>query len=364
MATRKRPATLQEVARNAGVSVSTASRVLNSADFAKKGTRESVIKAAMRIGYKRLRHRDPIDPVLGAVDRQQDEAALKNIVLFAPKHLLDNLGSPDWIFRDIVPTLYRTSRENGFQLVLSSYGNDDQWDALKSATENVGGIIWMPYAESRQREDLLSYVARFAPVVVVNDDSYWPPRTCVVVNNRAVLFKAVEHLVELGHRRIAYFDADDGDVDTHCRERLEAYHQAVVHFGLDTNPALCVLERFGMTEHPQAVARAMDRLDAIAPLPTATIAPLGYAIQFLKETRLRSISVPGDMSIMAIDNAHAAELVDPPLTVIDCGYHKCAEAAVKLIMEQIQAPEPVIKTVLLDPTLVVRGSTAPPRNAN
>ncbi len=364
MADKRKSATLQEVAASAGVSVSTASRVLNSSDFAKAETRDAVIKAAMRVGYTRLRHRESLDPALAPIARQRDDAALKNIVLFAPRTLLDQLQSQDWIFRDIVPTLYRVARDSGFQLILSSYGDEDQWNALKSATESVGGIIWMTDTDHRDDEEMLPYVSRLAPVVVINDDSCWPPRTCVLVNNRAVIFKAVEHLVELGHRRIGYFDANDADVDTHCRERLEAYHHAVAHFNLDTDPGVCVLERFGKDEHPQAVVRAMDRMSASASLPTAVIAPLGYAIQFLKETRFRGIAVPKDMSIMAIDDAHAAKLVDPALSVIDCGYNACAETAVKLIIEQIESPKPALKTVLLDPTLIVRDSTAPPRSGD
>jgi DNA-binding LacI/PurR family transcriptional regulator len=362
MVEKRKSATLQEVALDAGVSVSTVSRVLNSADFAKAETRDAVIKAAVRTGYTRLRRPGVMDPTLVAAGYQRDDSALKSLVLLAPQTTFDSLKSQDWIFRDIVPTLYQAARDNGYQLVLSSYSEDDQWTAIKAASENVAGIIWMADHGHARWMALLSHIAKLAPVVVVNNDTTWPPRTCVVVNNRAVVFKAVEHLVELGHHRIGYFDADDAD-DTHCRERLDAYHQAVVHFGLDADPSVCVLEEFGVNEHPPAVARAMDRLSATASVPTAIIAPLGYAIQFLKETRMRKVRVPRDMSVMAIDDAHAAELVDPALTVIDCGYRACAEAAVKLIIEQTESSKPAIKTVLLDPTLIVRDSTAPPRSA-
>lgn len=361
MVEKRKSATLQEVALDAGVSVSTVSRVLNSADFAKAETRDAVIKAAVRTGYTRLRRPGVMDPTLVAAGYQRDDSALKSLVLLAPREMFDTLKSQDWIFRDIVPTLYQAARDNGYQLTLSSYSEDDQWTAIKAASENPGGIIWMADHEHARWTALLTHIAKLAPVVVFNNDTVWPPRTCVMVNNRAVVFKAVEHLVELGHHRIGYFDADD--TDANCRERLDAYRHAVTHFGLDTDPGVCVLERFGIDEHPQAVARAMDRLSATASMPTAMISPLGYAIQFLKETRMRGVRVPRDMSVMAIDDAHAAELVDPALTVIDCGYRACAEAAVKLITEQVESPKPAIKTVLLDPTLIVRDSTAPPRSA-
>jgi LacI family transcriptional regulator len=363
MAAAKKSITLLEVADCAGVSVSTVSRVLNGLDVATKETRDAVIKAAIRMGYTRPRRSGSTNTIQPVIDQSNDAGPLANLLLLAPREMLWYLKSPDWIFRDMVPSLYRAAYDNGFQLVLASYSEDDQWNAIKAASDNVGGIIWMPGVIDNRNADLLSHVAKLAPVVVINDDSSWPPRTCVMANNRTVLFTAVEHLVELGHRRIAYFDADQAHINVHCRERLAAYRQAVTHFGIADDPGLCVLEQFGNGQHPQAVAKAMDRLQSGTAGATAIVAPLMYAIQFLKETRKRSIHVPTDMSVVAVDNAQAAELVDPPLTVIDCGFRQCAALAVQLIIEQHRLQQDIVQTVLLEPSLIVRGSTAAPPGA-
>ncbi len=360
MMNKRKSTTLQNVAEIAGVSVSTASRVLNSTDFAKKETRESVINAALRTGYVHVRRSDRMNPAFAASGYQHDDSALKNLLLLAPQSLYGSLGSQDWIFRDIIPTIYQAASDNGFRLSLSSYNENDQNSVVKIATENIDGIIWMADNQRNKWVDLLGYFAKLAPIVVINSDSIWPPRTCVMSNNRLVLFKGIEHLVELGHRRIGYFDTDDSEINVHCRERLDAYRQAVAHFQLDDNPGLCVLPKFGVNEHPRAVAKAMDHFQAMPSKPTAIISPLTYAIQFLKVTYERSIHVPNDFSIVAIDDAHAAELLNPPLTVVDCGFSECATLAVELIIEQAESSGQNTKTVLLEPTLIVRGSTAAP----
>lgn len=357
MAARATP-TMQKVADTAGVSVSTVSRIFNSPDFAKQETRETVIAAAQKVGYRVARRREGLLDGESTEKPGRSRVGAKQIILLAPEQVFGGVNSPDWIFRDVVPTLQRVAREKAFQLILYSYGAQDdlQFDLSSIAKDKVFGVLWLANGQSA---DLLSRVAKSAPVVVINDDAFWPPRASVMSNNRVVLFKAVEHLSELGHRRIAYFDADESpNVSVHSRERLAEYHEAIAHFKLDVDPGLVVLERFGMNEHPQAVARAMDRLTGAKSQPTALIAPLGYSIQFLKETRKRGIRVPEDLSVLAIDNAPVASLVEPSLTVIDCGFASCAEMAVDLLLEQVDPARRSAKTVLLEPRLLPRNSTA------
>lgn len=353
-------ATLQEVAASTGFSVSTVSRVLNSSDFASRDTRKSVIKAAKNLGYIQPRRRRVSHPLSLLEGSPGSLGTCDHLVLLAPEPILDSLRSADWIYRDVVPTLLRVARRIGFQLIVSSYGQDDQWKAAAMAARHIVGVLWLAH----DREDLLARISQAVPVVVLDDNSAWLEQTSVMSNSRMVLFKAVKHLRELGHRRIGYFDVDErpNPVTVHCRERLAAYHEAIGHYGLDTDPALCLLEHFGMEEHPQAVARAMDRMAALPSPPTALIAPLGYSIQFLKETRQRGVRVPDDLSIVAIDNAPAAEWVDPALTVVDCVFGRCAEVAVELLLEEKKTPRKCAKTILVEPELIVRKSTAPPRS--
>jgi LacI family transcriptional regulator len=351
---------MQKVADTAGVSVSTVSRIFNSPDFAKQETRESVIAAAQKVGYRVARRRDVLMSGDSSEKSGRARVGARQIILLAPEQVFGGVNSPDWIFRDVVPTLQRVARDKGFQLILYSYGaqDDPQFDLSSIAKDRVFGVLWLA---NGQYGELLSRIARSAPIVVINDDAFWPPRASVMSNNRAVAFKAVEYLSEQGHRRIAYFDADESpNVSVHSRERLSEYHEAMTYFKLEFDPELVVQERFGMNEHPQAVARAMDRLIGAKSKPTALIAPLGYAIQFLKETRKRGIRVPDDLSVLAIDDAPVASLVEPSLTVIDCGFAGCAEMAVELLMEQADPARRSAKTVLLEPRLITRNSTAAP----
>jgi DNA-binding LacI/PurR family transcriptional regulator len=349
-------ATMQKVAHVTGFSVSTVSRVLNSHDFASDDTRDRVMKAAKNLGYVRLRRRGVSQPLTSLGKNHENMSGSDNIVLLAPETVLGSLESPDWIYRDVVPVLQRTAKENNFHLILSSYGPDDQWKPSEIAARNISGVLWMAH----DREDLLARISKIVPAVVINDNTLWPPQTSVMCSNRMVLLKAIEHLHKLGHRRVGYFDVYEPPEKTsiHCRERLAAYREAIRRFDMDTDPELCILGKFGCNEHPEAVAKAMDRMIAMKSMPTAMVAPLRYSIEFLKETRQRSINVPEDMSIVALDNAPAAEWVDPSLTVIDCAFGRCAEVAVELLLEEKNTHRKYARTILMEPELIVRKSTA------
>lgn len=347
---RARATTMQKIAHAAGVSVSTVSRVLNSPGFATKQTRDSVLNAASKMGYLGLKQR-----IIAASDLRE-EGQLNSILLLAPDRVVsDQHGRKlsEWIYHDVVPTLQRVAKEKGFRLVLSS---DMQWEETRGL-EQVCGVVWVSHAQ----EDLLRRIAGVVPVVVLNDDSFWPPRTSVMADDRTAIYAALDHLHGLGHRSIAYFDVDESPQpqNIHTRNRVAAFHEAIGFFNLNFDPAMCVLEKFGVNEHPQAVARAMDRMTSMKTPPTALVTGLGYAIQFLKETRHRGIKVPDHLSIVAMDDAPAAELVDPALTTIDFLFGRCAELAIELLLEQkTQQKGFGNRKLLLEPKLVVRSSTA------
>jgi len=350
--------TMQKVADSVGVSVSTVSRILNSSTFAKKKTRESVLAAVTNLGYQGRPRGLALKMDEAAVTRGKP-LAHKQIMLFAPEQKFGGVDSPDWIFRDVVPTLHRVLREKGLHLLLASYHEDDAPDLSNLNAEQSCGVLWMADGHG-QNQALLARIVSCAPVVVINDDSIWPPKACVIGNNRMVMFKAVEHLAGLGHRRIGYFDAlpTAGKLSVHTRERIAELRQAIESFGLESNSDWIIMERFGINGHPQAVAKAMDHLTAMKSPPTALIAPLCYALQFLKEMRERNRCVPEDMSLLAIDNAAVAEMVEPALTVIDCNFRGCAETAVELLLEQTDPQKRSAKTVLVEPKLIVRRSTS------
>lgn len=345
---------MQGVADAVGLSVATVSRVLSNADFVRDDTRDRVIEAAARLGYSQSRRSKAHHPGYLKNENHLQDTDLKHILLLSPERVLRSMEvRENWIYYNVVPTLHRLAREKGFHLTLSSYARGDQWNPAALEGKHVDGVLWM----GQEEPELLSEISKTVPVVVLNDDSAWPPQTCVVANNRAVIFKAVEHLVNLGHRRIGFFSVE-GTNDSHTRERLNAYQEAVNHFNLA--PDMILYEQFGHNEHPEAIARATDRMLALKTRPTAMIFPLRYSIQFLKELHQRRLAVPEEMSLVAIDNAAAAEMIEPPLTAVDCLFGYCAEVAVELLMDETKRIQNHRQILLQEPELIVRKSTAPP----
>lgn len=346
--TKKKTPTIKTVAETAGVSPSTVSRIFNDVDFATPEIRNRVLATAKRLGYSRLRRRARHASTFTPTD------TLGDIILLANEEVLKGTAS-DWIYRDITPTLHHLSAKYNYHLIFSAIKGDVSENVKTFSGRNIGGFLLMAHG----RTDLLTELSKIAPVVVIHDNTSWPPTSCVVINNRMTLFKAVEHLRQLGHRRIGYFTHQFDDNDVFSRERCSAYHEAMNYFHLESDPGICFLEPFGVDGHSQAVANVMDRLAAMDNKPTAIITFLRYGISFLNEARKRSVSVPGDLSIIAIDSAPVAEWMDPPLTVVDCEFGRCAKTAIELLVEMKRTSGKHTKTVLIEPTLIARGSTGP-----
>lgn len=353
----KKAATMQQVADTVGVSVSTVSRVFNEAGFAQDKTRERVIETASRLGYSPLRHSKKQQSIQFLSNTHTHDKDMYNIIFMVSDSQLRRLESQDWIYRDIVPTLHGLARKREFHLIISSYGENDWWNPTVMAAKQIKGVLWMAH----DREDLLVSISKTVPVVIVNDNSFWPPQTNVMCDNYLVLLKAARHLMGLGHQRIGFFDADESpNIALLSKQRLKAYHEVVDHLGLDANPALCLRERFGKEEHPQAVAKAMKHIMSMEKRPTALITQLTYAIQFLKEAIKCSIRIPDDLSIVAIDNASEAEVVYPALTAVDCMLGTCAKMAAELLLEKDKISQDYSQSILIEPKLIVRESTSKP----
>ncbi len=355
---KKKTITMQEVAEEVGVSVATVSRVFNDAEFASEHTRDRIAEAVDKLGYSRTPRRRTSSSArpLGQNQSGSGWNTEHNVILMAGEELLNDLDSPGWLYRDIVPALQRIGQKNGVRVVFSLCSTKDGEMPFEAGNEqHLDGVLWMGHGQ----HDLLRKISEKVPVVVINDDSFfWPPQASVLCNNKMVLFQAVEHLVELGHKQIAYFAQQfvPNSFSTHLLQRQEAFKEAMLHFGL--NPALCILPKFGINEHNQAVAETLDSMDDMESRPTALITELLYATQFIKEARQRSMSIPKDLSIVAIDNAAVAEMIDPPLTAVDCRLGRCAEVAFELLLQNKNAHQRCARTILLEPKLIVRNSTS------
>jgi len=188
----------------------------------------------------------------------------------------------------------------------------------------------------------------------------------VSVDNRRAGYLAARHLIELGHRRIGYIS---GAMPTMSRrDRLDGYRLALAEAGIEADAELIAAGAGAIghddthaAEHGRAAAKSLLEL---ADPPTALVALNDMrAVGACAAVRDRGGTVPGDISVSGIDDISLASLLYPGLTTVHQPIEKLSEAAVDILVNRLSSdPSRPPQHLVLQPHLVVRGSTAPPRS--
>jgi LacI family transcriptional regulator len=168
---------------------------------------------------------------------------------------------------------------------------------------------------------------------------------------------AAQHLIDLGHRRIAFVG---GPANTACSQaRLHGYRAALENNGLPFDPALVSQGGFN---HENGYQRA-ERLLSMPKPPTAVFAacdPIAFGV--MEMARLRGLSVPDDLSVVGFDDTYVSSWSCPPLTTVHQPLQEMGRAAVRVLLTLTDGSAPDTHHVELATHLVVRSSTAAPRS--
>ena len=329
---RRRP-TMADVANHVGVSRALVSIVFRGVDGASDATRERVLAAAAELGYRP-------DSLAQGLRRHRS----RNLgVLFS-------LRRPFEV--ELVEHMYPVARQLGYDLLLGAFtpgrGQDVVVDELLRY-RCAGLVVVGPELHAHHLEPLVEEVA----VVEVGRGVTRGP-VDVIRNDDAVgTRQAVEHLVELGHRAIAYVD---GGPNPGADDRRDGYRTAMTDHGLEAGIRVVP---GGYTEDDGAAAG--EKLLA-EPLPTAVIAANDPCAIGLLDTVLRAgHSVPGDLSVVGYDDSRFGRLPGIELTSVRQDIPKMARLAVRAVVDRLDKPTRKPKDTALRPRLVVRGTTAAPR---
>lgn len=326
---------LEDVARAAGVSASTVSRVISRPGMVASATRERVEQVIAELGYRPSR----------VARRLRVEAGRSKLIGL----ILPDIQNP--FFADLARGVEDAARERGYAVFL---GNSDE-DAGKESryldimrAESVSGVILPPAAGSGGRvRDLLD-----EGVAVVCVDRRLPG-TCVdtvVMNNRRGARQATEHLIGLGHDRIGFIEGLAGLSTT--AERLEGYREALRAAAIEPDPGL-----FGAGGSRQAGGRRVAERLLEGGRPTALIAGNSLmTLGALEAARALGLRVPADVALVGYDDVPWADVVVPPLTVVRQNASSLGRRAMEVLLRRLTAPDRAPQQVVLEPELVVRGS--------
>lgn len=327
-----RSTTIKDVARKAGVSAATASRVLSGHAATSEDARQAVREAAAELGFRP-----------NAQARSLRKTSTQTIGL-----LLPDIRNP--FFADLAHAVEQRAREFGY---LTLFGNanesqqqqDSYLDVMLS--QRVDGLIAAPQGEARNLTGLL---AGEVPTVFVDRVVDGAAVPSVTADNAGGITDAVRHLAALGHRRIGYI-AGPQSTST-GRERLQAYRAAAAETGVDAD-----LVFLGDFQSASGAAGARRLLDLPVP-PTALLAADSLmSIGAVGVCNERGLAIGPDLAFVAYDDIEAFTLLNPALTVIAHDVHAMGRLAVDLLLAEIAGNRPA--SVVLPSTLIIRGSTPP-----
>lgn len=343
----RKPATLSDVAREAGVSPFTVSAVLNGARSNTRvspATRERIMDSAARLRYQANAQARSL-----ARQRTNTLGVLFDVVE-STAALGDNYAS------GILQGIVAEARRIGYDVLLYT----EPWhDAERSSARfrdrrTDGVIVVAPLLDNDIMEGLS---ATGIPLCAISASSCPSSRSRMVdVDNAAGIRLAVEHLVSLGHRRIVHLTGnanvysvgqrEEAFRDAICRAAIPVSAESVLHCTYDASSIPDILPDLLLRAHASTAIVAGNDNIAIAALNTA---------------RALGVDVPGKLSIVGFDDIAACAQVTPPMTTIRQPLGAIGAAAVTSLIAAIEDREPGIlapEPLLVMPELIVRGSTA------
>ena len=333
------PLTIRDIAREAGVSTATVSRVMNTPDLVSPNTRASVESAIERNGY--LSH---------GIAVSLASARSQSIGLVIPT-------ITNSIYASFTQAIQGITQSAGYTLLLgnSEFSPELEEKLIRKLIEQrVDGMILIGGERRRGVYDLIE--GHDVPFVVT-----WKllresvGRPSISFDNYRGGCLAVQHLIKLGHRRIGLI-CGRTVVNDRARERRSAYEDTMRENGLVVEDSLIEEADFELVQGRNAMRRLLD----LRQTPTAVFCANDIqAIGALFECGENGLSVPGDISLVGFDDLPVAQYIRPQLTTIRVPAQKMGELAAASILYAIKTGR-VPATEELPVELIVRNSTAPP----
>lgn len=325
---------IKDIGRLAGVSHSTVSRALRNSPLIAPETAERIQKIARETGYS-----------ASAVAR-----SLVTRKTHAIGAVVTSIADP--FNGEVVAGIEETANRNGYSVILASSQADPERErkVVRSFQERrLDGILVASSRVGALHMPLLSELN--IPVVMINNQHPSQFAHSVSIDNVDGAYRATQHLLELGHRRIAYVGDRSGlHSDT---ERFEGYRKALNEAGIAVREELLV----------HGDGKPEGAADAIAPLLTGRNRPSAIfcyndmsALGVMKEAAKHRLQVPANLSVVGFDDIFFAELMQPPLTTVRQPKREIGRRAMELLFALIRGEE-AKQTITIQGQLVVRETT-------
>ncbi|GGP11130.1 LacI family DNA-binding transcriptional regulator [Oceanobacillus neutriphilus] len=326
-------ATIQEVAKYAGVSVATVSRVINTPDKVKKQTLFKVQNAIRELNYE--------PSVLGRSLRTSRSGLL--LVL------LPSVSNP--FYAQIINGIQDKAIASGYNILLCETDSDPDREVIffnMIKNKLADGIISMD--PTVNKESLIELSNKY-PIVQCSEYAKDNTLSYVTIDSKRAAYQAVKHLIKLGHKKIGLINFDKKFL--YASERYSGYEKALKEFDLKVKDEWIYNTKYLNFESGQQAMRVLlNQTDR----PTAVFAVSDVlAVGALKELHINQLKVPEEMALFGFDNIEISNVVYPPLTTVAQPMYDLGAISAQMLMSKIKGEE--VESRVLDHQLIIRETT-------
>lgn len=327
-------ANIQQVAKQAGVSVATVSRVLNGQNTVSAKTRLKVEEAIKKLNY---------EPSLLGRNLRTSESRLLLI-------LIPNISNPFYL--EIIKGIEQVAISQNYNILLCETDSNPEreniyFDLVRK--KMADGIISMDPAVN---VETLKKLAEDYAIIQCSEYQECSGIPYVTIDNEEASYRAVKHLIQIGHKKIALMNSDEKYL--FARQRKMGYKRALEENGITLqNEYIILTQHLGFENGQQAMKKILNLHDR----PTAVFAVSDLlAIGALKEINASGLHVPNDIAVVGFDKIDFSNMTNPTLTTIAQPMHKMGTVAARMLIEKIKGEE--VESIILDHELVIRESTS------
>jgi DNA-binding LacI/PurR family transcriptional regulator len=344
---KKRQATLSDIAATVGVTPMTVSRVLNQNGYVSEKTRDRVLSVVKEMNYRR-----------NGLARNLKRQRTDTIGL-----VLGDISNP--YSTELARAVRQIATVNNYNLFIciSEHSAEEDIAAFESLTSHsVDGIIVATRANDAGDEYLKSIVENNVPVVAIGRDFHHENVDSISADNLDGGFVATQHLIDLGHRRIGFIGAAF-DQETKLK-RLQGYFNALEKHGIEIDERLVTGRREARSGVPgysteEIGYEGMKRLLSVPNRPTAIFARNDFtaigAMTAIKESGLR---IPQDIAIIGFDDIPLAVHMSPSLSTVRQPMRLQGQIAAELLLKRIESENSIEREErILNCELIIREST-------
>ncbi|OOE93459.1 Mal regulon transcriptional regulator MalI [Salinivibrio sp. AR647] len=333
--------TITDVARHAGVSVTTVSMVLGNKGRISLGMIDKVNHAVEELGYIRNR---------AAANLRANASEIIGLIL-------RDISDP--YYAEIAAGLSEELEQQGYMLFLTQSGGTQEkleQCVLTMARQSVGGIAFCPNDESQQF-NLEKLTQHNLPMVCISRASHDRQIDHVGPDNTYAAKLATEHLIKQGHRRIAYVGGTSASL---CRaERIGGYCSTLMQFGLPFKPEWvleCGKSQATAAQTIQQLLSAHPQITAILCHYSSTALGAVYGIHRTGRSIGKDKFIGEQVSVIGFDDVEEAALTVPSLTFINSNAREMGKQAAKRLIDQLRQKDREPCNLILPPKLIIRDS--------